>query len=103
MRKSIDNGVVRLPARRNAPLSIVRSDLRIICTPSVTFRRRVSDARMPDGSQPWDLESWDVVQEYSASRPLSVPANASKDYGYVDSTGAAHTVFRRVVRREGDV
>jgi hypothetical protein len=60
------------------------------------YQKLTSDARSHKGEQLWDLEIWDVAQEFACARPETVPANASKDYGYRDSDGVLHTVFRRV-------
>jgi hypothetical protein len=76
--------------RRNPALAIV---------PSVRYWRVTSDACTPDGRQLWDLESWDVAQEFAAERPAGVPLDASKDYGYRAADGQLHTVFRRVARK----
>lgn len=77
-------------APRNARISVV---------PAVAYTIRTSDARASNGRALWDLEQWDVAQEFAAARPATVPANATKDYGYRDADGQLHTVFRRVVRK----
>lgn len=68
--------------------------------PMLSYTKRTSDGRTADGSRLWDLETWDVRQPWTAEKPWpSVPADASKDYGYIDSDGQQHVVFRRVSRK----
>jgi len=47
------------------------------------------------GQPGWDLECWDVEQVPGASRPAEVPADATRDYGYVTAAGVRHSVYRR--------
>lgn len=60
---------------------------------SVVYSREKHAAHAGDSAL--DLESWDVVQAYGDTRPAEVPANATRDYGYVDQRGAQHFVYRR--------
>jgi hypothetical protein len=48
------------------------------------------------GQPGWDLECWDVAQAFGHARPSDVPADATRDYGYVDALGLRHTVYRRL-------
>jgi hypothetical protein len=62
----------------------------------IGYSRERHAAHDPYTGQPlWDLECWDVVQDYGAPRPACVPTNATQDYGYLDSAGRQHVVYRR--------
>lgn len=62
----------------------------------VRYTREVHAAHCPFTGKPLhDLEVWDCVMPFNGARPDAVPANADRDYGYLDKQGRQHTVFRR--------
>lgn len=68
----------------------------------ISYVRNTSDARSSTGEQLWDLEQWHcILPTYDAPRPIGVPGDAHRDYGYIKN-GMQHVVFRRVVKKEAD-
>lgn len=65
----------------------------------MTKYTRCAHGRFEHGGT-FTVESWDVIQDWSGSRPAGVPPDAEKHHGYIGSDGRQHVVFTRQTREE---